>query len=99
MAAVRAGHRGIFDDGDGRIGRPQHLVAERACLHELGKRHLAAGGLRHRGVRPAPKVIAGTAGRDDGHRGDADEQLAARGGRSGLVGLAVLVMACLNPYD
>ena len=58
---MRAGHRGIFDDGDRRIGGAQHVVAERARRH-------AGRPSAHRpeptaapagGAGPAPEVIAG----------------------------------------
>jgi hypothetical protein len=39
MAAVRAGHRGVFDDGDGSIGLPLDLVAERTRHQQVGHRH------------------------------------------------------------
>ena len=35
MRAVRAAHRRVFDDGNRGVGRPEHLLAERAGLVEL----------------------------------------------------------------
>ena len=44
--AMRAGHRGVFDDRDRRVLRAHHLVAERAGLQQLRLRD----GLREGGI-------------------------------------------------
>src|SRR5262249_15741417 len=72
MAAVRAGHRGIFDDGDRGIVGALDLVAQRARRHQLRHRHFGGrprGRLSHRRFGRAPQVIAGPGGDEDGGNG------------------------------
>ena len=58
---MRAGHRGIFDDGDRRIGLAEHHVGQRAGLQQLGH---VDGALRRRrcGGRRGWPASAGAAG-------------------------------------
>jgi hypothetical protein len=90
MAAVRAGHRGIFDDGDRSIRLALDLVAKRTGHEEIGHRYFPARASLSRGrVGRVPKVISGTAGGDDrDDRGGADEQITAgdAGAGFGFVG-------------
>ena len=47
VGAVRAGHRGVFDDGDRRVVLAERAVAERRRDQELSRGHaLRGGGLR-----------------------------------------------------
>ena len=47
MGAVRAGHRGVFDDGDRRVVLAERAVAERRRNQKLSRgRALRGGGLR-----------------------------------------------------
>ena len=54
MRAVRAGHRGVFDDGDRRVVLAERPVAERRRHQQLGHGH-ALGGGRLRLIK-APKL-------------------------------------------
>src|SRR6516165_711545 len=89
MAAVRAGHRGVFDDGDRRVGLPLDLVAEGTRHQQVGHGHLPArGALSGRGPGRAPQVIAGAAcGEDCDNRRGAEERMTAR---DGWVGFGIL---------
>jgi hypothetical protein len=87
VAAVRAGHRGIFDDRDRSVGRALGLIAEGARCHEFADGNLGAPcrGLRHRRVGLGPEVIAGAASHSDGRkRGAAHDHVATRDGRAGV---------------
>ena len=44
MGAVRAGHRGVFDDGDRRIVLAERAVAERRRNQELSRGRALRGG-------------------------------------------------------
>lgn len=73
IGAVAAGHRGIFDDGDRRIGLAEGHVGQRAGLHQFGDVVGALGGgraaeaeaSRRRGARQAfQETAAGWASRE-----------------------------------
>ena len=47
QGAVRAGHRGVFHDGIGRIRRPHHHLRERAGGHQVGNARVDLVLVRH----------------------------------------------------
>jgi len=85
MAAVRASHRGVFDDGDRSIRLTLDLVAERTRHEQIGHGHIPAGRrLRRRRVDRAPQGKPGAGcGEDRGDRGGTEEHVATREGRAG----------------
>src|SRR5262245_59866513 len=87
MAAVGAGHRGIFDDGDGGIRLALDLIAERTRYEQVGQGDLSTGtGLRRGRIGRVPELIA-AARKDRDERSRADEHIAA-GDRKAGVGLS-----------
>ena len=64
MRAVRAGHRGVFDDRHRGVGLAEHLVGQRAGLQQLGHVDRAGGfgASTGGGARRALRGSAGVAG-------------------------------------
>src|SRR5262245_64548119 len=79
MAAVGAGHGGIFDDGDRSIRLALDLIAERTRHQQVGHGHFSAGaGLRRGCIWGAPELISNAArGKHRDERGCADEHITA----------------------
>ena len=86
MGAVRAGHRGVFDDGDGRLLVAEDLVAKRAGLHQLGFGHA----LSERAMRKELEAARAGERGGEGERGGGEQELAA--GRT--QGKSPLVSGC-----
>ena len=95
---MAAGHRGVLDDGDRRVGLAEHEVGQRAGLHQLLGGHLGGSrlaALRACGRAPGPRTRQGK-GRRRGHAVSAGRAARDGAGAMPMVGRSVTAGSVLS---